>query len=179
MQVLSYSGTFCLLGICGLQLRSQSLISASRSPNFMTSDPSLESNSVSNEMNPVLGLLIFLLAVPAFLAIILQPSTQSALRDAFTALRKSNPFASTIMKPLSATQSESFEEGKGSSKPPNTASNVLRSQDVELAFDQSRNNVQPNDLNPFEIRSFDFCDRSKISARRASLPETIQNSDFK
>jgi hypothetical protein len=141
----------------------------------MTSDPSLESDSVSNEMNPVLGLLIFLLAVPAFLAIILQPSAQSAIRDAFTGLRKSNTFTSKIVKPLSTTQSES----ESLSKALNTASNVLRNQDVELALDQSRNNVQPNDLNLLEITGFDFCDGSQISARRASLPVSIQQSELK
>lgn len=71
MQVLSCSSACALVAICGLLLRSQSLVSAARSPNFEYADPSTESIDVSTELVPVIVLLIILLAAPSVLAIIL------------------------------------------------------------------------------------------------------------
>ncbi len=69
MQVLSCSSAGVLVAMCGLLLRSQTLISGARSPNFETSDPNIESSDISTELVPVIVLLIFLLAAPAIVAI--------------------------------------------------------------------------------------------------------------
>jgi hypothetical protein len=71
MQLLSSFSACALVAICGLLLRSQSLLSAARSPNFEPLDPSKESSNVSAELLPIIVLLITLLAAPAVLAIIL------------------------------------------------------------------------------------------------------------
>jgi hypothetical protein len=71
MQVLSCSCAVVLVLICGLLLRSLVLISAARSPNFDTSNPSIERSSVSEELVPVVTLLIFLLTTPLILVIIM------------------------------------------------------------------------------------------------------------
>jgi hypothetical protein len=70
-QVLSSFSACALVAICGLLLRSQSLLSAARSPNFDSIDPSIESSSVSTELIPIIVLLIMLLVAPAILAIVL------------------------------------------------------------------------------------------------------------
>jgi hypothetical protein len=70
-QVLSSFSACALVAISGLLLRSQSLLSAARSPNFEPIDPSIESSSVSTELIPIIVLLIMLLAAPAILAIVL------------------------------------------------------------------------------------------------------------
>ncbi len=71
MQILSCSCAVVLVLICGLLLRSLVLISAARSPNFDTSNPSIERSSVSEELVPVVSLLIFLLTTPLILVIIM------------------------------------------------------------------------------------------------------------
>ena len=71
MQILSCSCAVVLVLICGLLLRSLVLISAARSPNFDTSNPSIERSSVSEELVPVVTLLIFLLTTPLILVIIM------------------------------------------------------------------------------------------------------------
>ena len=69
--VLSCTSAAALVAICGLLLRSQSLISAARSPNFDSSKPSTESDGLSKDLLPVVSLLLLLLATPAVLAVIL------------------------------------------------------------------------------------------------------------
>ncbi len=69
--MLSSFSACALIAICGLLLRSQTLLSAARSPNFEPIDPSIESTSVSKELIPVVVLLIVFLASPGILAIIL------------------------------------------------------------------------------------------------------------
>ena len=71
MQILSCSCAVVLVLICGLLLRSLVLISAARSPNFDTSNPSIERSSVSEELVPVVTLMIFLLTTPLILVIIM------------------------------------------------------------------------------------------------------------
>lgn len=86
-QVLSCACAFCLLAIGGLLLRSQALLSASRSPNFKLSDPSTESDAISEELSPVIGLIIVMLISPAILAIIMQPRARSTFCEAVVGVR--------------------------------------------------------------------------------------------
>jgi hypothetical protein len=86
-QVLSCACAFCLLAIGGLLLRSQALLSASRSPNFKLSDPSTESDAISEELSPVIGLIIVMLISPAILAIIMQPRVRSTFCEAVIGVR--------------------------------------------------------------------------------------------
>ena len=94
MQVLSCTSAGVLLAVCGLLLRSQALISGGRSPNFEVSDPSTESSGISQELNPIIVLLVILLSAPAILTIVL---TILATSDYTT---KNNVFAQSV-KPVS------------------------------------------------------------------------------
>ena len=68
MQVLSCTSAGILVSISGLLLRSQSLISGGRSPNFESRDPNVESSDVSTELVPVVVLLLIFLSVPVIMA---------------------------------------------------------------------------------------------------------------
>ncbi len=70
-QILSCSCAGILVLICGLTLRSLVLLSAARSPNFDASNPGIQSSGVSEELVPVITLLIVLLTLPCVLAVIL------------------------------------------------------------------------------------------------------------
>jgi hypothetical protein len=70
-QILSCSCAGFLVLICGLTLRSLVLVSAARSPNFESTNPSTQSSGLSEELVPVVALLILLLTLPSVLAIIL------------------------------------------------------------------------------------------------------------
>ncbi len=70
-QILSCSCAGILVLICGLTLRSLVLVSAARSPNFDASNPGTQSSGVSEELLPVITLLIVLLTLPCVLAVIL------------------------------------------------------------------------------------------------------------
>jgi hypothetical protein len=71
MQVISCTSAFVLVAICGLLLRSLTLVSGARSPNFEVLDPNIESSSVSSELMPIIVLIIILFTVPIITAIIL------------------------------------------------------------------------------------------------------------
>jgi hypothetical protein len=70
MQVLACASAGVLVAIAGVLLRSQVLLSAARSPNFEKQDPSVESDGISNDLLPVILLLIGLLAAPTAIAIL-------------------------------------------------------------------------------------------------------------
>jgi hypothetical protein len=103
----------------------------------MPSDPAAESNGLSDELSLVIGLLIFLLAAPSVLAIILLPSAQSAFRAVFAGLRNTKVFNRIFAKPSSSMQSISLE-AKGSSQALNTAAGSLRNSELVPSRDQLR-----------------------------------------
>jgi hypothetical protein len=80
MQALSCTSAVVLVAICGLLLRSHALVSGARSPNFDSSDPDIESSSVSSELFPIIVLLIALLTVPTITAIILAIRSNSKFK---------------------------------------------------------------------------------------------------
>lgn len=166
MQVLSCSSAFCLLAICGLLLRSQTLVSASRSPNFTPSDPTLESDTVSNELIHVIWLLLFLLAAPAILAIILQPRAILALNAAVISLRKTKLFGSISVKHPPSMQPINLQ---AKSSPKSFARSVIDSsqvEDIDFTIGKSQK-LAPLAL---EAKGVDFFEGSQISARRTVLP---------
>jgi hypothetical protein len=135
----------------------------------MPSDPSVESDDLSIELSFVIGLLIFLLSAPAFLAIILRPSAQSAFRDVFAALRNTKIFNSIFAKPSSSMQSISLE-ANGSSEALNIATGLSRSEDMAPSRDQLEKTAPPVNLNQIDADSDIFSDGSQLSARRTTLP---------
>ena len=80
MQALSCTSAVVLVAICGLLLRSHALVSGARSPNFDSSDPDVESSSVSSELFPIIVLLIALLTVPTVTVIILAIRSNSRFK---------------------------------------------------------------------------------------------------
>ncbi len=135
----------------------------------MTSDPTLESDAISNELNPVIGLLIFLLATPAFLAIFLQPGAQVVFRDAVAAFRKTNIFSSIFGK----------RESNGSSKAvAHSEAGSLSSGGTKFTHDNLQKISSPAILNRLATNIAESFDGSQISARRTTLPYPIQSESF-
>lgn len=88
MQALSCTSAVVLVAICGLLLRSHALVSGARSPNFDSSDPDVESSSVSSELFPIIVLLIALLTVPTVTVIILAIRSNSRFKKLAEELKK-------------------------------------------------------------------------------------------
>jgi hypothetical protein len=167
MQVLSCSSAFCLLATCGLLLRSQALLSAARSPNYQKTNPNIENDGPSDELNIVIVLVMFLLVFPVFIVIILPLRALSLLRNAAAVLRKS--FGSLFARRTSSIPSTVFEE-TGSPKDFEDAVGALQRTDVEVLRKFPQKKAQPVTLNDIHVGRIDFCDGSEISARRTTLP---------
>jgi hypothetical protein len=116
MQVLSCSCAGCLVAICGLLLRSQTLVSAARSPNFETFDPGLESSDVSEELFPIIMLLIVFLAAPSMLTIYLLMRANTEFQSLVLVLVEKLDKMKTFLSSLNMfhTQSTNLEENQGS-----------------------------------------------------------------
>jgi len=108
MQVLSCTCAGCLVAICGLLLRSQALVSAARSPNFEAYDPGLESSDVSDELLPIIIILVIFLAAPSFLAIFLMIRTNPEFDNFFR--DKADKFKMFVPLRLFHAQSVSLAE---------------------------------------------------------------------
>jgi len=99
MQVLSCASAGVLVAVCGLLLRSQALISGARSPNFELSDPGSESNGVSQELFPIIVILIGLISAPALITIGLAIHANSKFKKAASAIeQKVNEAALTMRR---------------------------------------------------------------------------------
>jgi hypothetical protein len=176
MQVLSCSSAFCLLAISGLLLRSQALISAARSPNYETSDPSAESTGISNDLNIVIALLVFLLVFPVFMVMILLPRAQSALRRAAALLSKlcTKSSSSVFYQQTSTFQSKERVEESGSPKAFENAVGSLQVTDVDFSRSKSLKTAlkmaQPVTLNEVHVGGIDLFEGSQIATRRTALP---------
>jgi hypothetical protein len=155
MQVLSGSSAFCILAICGLLLRSQALISAARSPNFAPSNPGIESNILSLELNAVIILLVLFLTTPAFLTIILMPRSQLVLRDAATVLRKS--FGGFSKKTSASLRVQ------GLSKRFKTAVHSGHSRDIEFTHEQQKTTLHVDHNRIDAVSGISFFDASLYS----------------
>ena len=105
MQMLSCSCAVILVLICGLLLRSLVLVSAGRSPNFDTTNPSIESSGLSEELTPVISLLILLLALPFLFAIIIMIRQHLISKN----VTKSIDEASATSKQMSLSQLSHFQ----------------------------------------------------------------------
>jgi hypothetical protein len=176
MRAFSCSSAFCLLAICGLLLRSQALISAARSPNYETSDPSAESTGISNELNIVIGLLVFLLVFPVFMVMILLPRAQSVLRRAVALLSKlcTKSFSCVIFEQASIFQSKERVEESGSPEDFENAVGSLKVTDVDFSRSKSLKTAlkmaQPVTLNDVHVGGIDLFEGSEIATRRTALP---------
>jgi hypothetical protein len=168
LQVLACSSTLCLLAISGLLLRSHVLISAARSPNFMSSDPGLENDGPSNELSVIIGLLIFLLAAPAFVAIILLPSAQSAFRDIFAELRNTELFRSVFENTPFKTQSKT-PEAQSSSEALNTAAASKGSENISFEIQTHEPMASNIDFDQIDMNQIDFSKGSQIAAKRTAI----------
>jgi hypothetical protein len=98
MQVLSCASAGVLVAVCGLLLRSQALISGARSPNFELSDPGSESNGVSQELFPIIVILIGLISAPALITIGLAIHANSKFKKAALAIEQKTIEAALSMK---------------------------------------------------------------------------------
>jgi hypothetical protein len=98
MQVLSCASAGVLVAVCGLLLRSQSLISGARSPNFEISDPGSESNGVSQELIPIIVILIGLISAPAFITIGIAIHANSKFKKAALAIEQKTNEAALSMR---------------------------------------------------------------------------------
>jgi hypothetical protein len=172
MQVLSCSSAFCLLAISSLLLRSQALISAARSPNYKTSDPSAESTGISIELNIVIGLLVFFLVFPVFMVMILLPRAQSVLRRAVALLSKlcTKSFSSVFYQQTSTFQSKKRVEESGLPKVFKSAVSSLQGADVDFSRSKSLKTSQPVTLNEVHVGGIDLIEGSDIATRRTALP---------
>jgi hypothetical protein len=130
----------------------------------MPSDPGVENDGPSDELSVVIGLVIFLLAAPSFLAIVLLLIAQPAFRDFFAGLRNAKLFCR-----ISNMQSISLDS-RGSSEALNTAAGSLRSGDCALSPDKIQKAAPPVNLNQIDEGSIIFSDGSQLSARRITLP---------
>jgi hypothetical protein len=112
MQVLSCASAGVLVAVCGLLLRSQSLVSGARSPNFEISDPGSESNGVSQELIPIIVILIGLVSTPALIAISLAIHANSKFKKAALAIEHRANEAALTMKRASISvlgQEDNFQ----------------------------------------------------------------------
>ena len=103
MQVLSCTSAGVLLAVCGLLLRSQALISGGRSPNFEVSDPSTESRGISEELTPIIVLLVILLSAPAILTIVLTILANSQFKKATSGMEQKAKEAALTFRRASLT----------------------------------------------------------------------------
>ena len=136
----------------------------------MPSDPARESDTVSNELNPVIWFLIILLVAPALIAIILQPLALSVFRASVTALRKTKVFGRIFMEQPTSMQSISLQEEYSTRVVTHAAVISPQSEDTVFAPDKSRKVVPLVNLNETKLHGIDFSDDSQILARRTTLP---------
>jgi len=165
MQVLSCSCAGCLVAICGLLLRSQVLVSAARSPNFETFDPGLESSDVSEELFPIIMLLLVFLAAPSMLTVYLLMRTNTEFQSLVLFLReksdKMKTFFSSFLN-MFHTQSTNLEENQASQ------------QAVTIEFSQDSSSKDDLSLEGGAIETFnhDETSRSVIQSKLISMLES-------
>jgi hypothetical protein len=139
----------------------------------MSSDPGLENDGPSNELSVIIGLLIFLLAAPAFVAIILLPSAQSAFRDIFAELRNTQLFRSVFEKTPFKTQSKT-PEAQSSSEALNTAAASKGSENISFEIQTHEPMASNIDFDQFDMTHIDLSKGSQISAKRTAIHTNIK-----
>ena len=176
MQLLSSFSACALVAICGLLLRSQSLLSAARSPNFEANDPSSESSSVSTELIPIIVLLITLLAAPAVLAIILAIMKRFQSRKADSQLSSSTKVSADQAPPAVVEQHSDLCAKEATNLAQNFPVQLVPEVFSSVMSNESESVPHANPNDPF-IRSMNWkCSPSAEEAKTWNAPDELSST---